>query len=215
FPLLVTLSHLVDPRENHPNGSTAQSSSLKELVRTIRNLLLEEATKLEKYLQELQNSIFTNVVHPYNPTGDCKREAPHGDPIQVIEHGDAKTKSSTRSVVPKVGKLNRCKQSAKEHSGSVSRHQTPDTSSTSPRSTLSATSCKLESEFKRIRRAFGERKLVGTACCQGKVNPMCQGPFKEVVTPSWFQEGKEFIPKLRRQAVADVASTKHYNYHNC
>ncbi|KAF5404809.1 hypothetical protein PHET_01612, partial [Paragonimus heterotremus] len=104
------------------------------------NLLLEEATTLEKYLQELQDSIFTNVLHPYNPTGDCKQEAPRGDPIQVIEHGDARTKSSTRSVGPKVGKLNRCKLSAKGHSGSVSRHQTPDTSSTSPRSTLSATS---------------------------------------------------------------------------
>ncbi|KAF8571762.1 hypothetical protein P879_01046 [Paragonimus westermani] len=127
-------------RKNCTDVLTTQTNSLKELVPTIRNLLVEEATMLEKYLQEIQDSIFTNVLHPYNPTGDCKREAPRDDPIQVIEHGDAKTKSSTRSVVSKIGKLNRCKLSAKGHSGSVSRHQTPDTSSTSPRSSLSATS---------------------------------------------------------------------------
>ncbi|KAA3673887.1 uncharacterized protein DEA37_0014939, partial [Paragonimus westermani] len=134
------LSHLADLRKNCLDVLTTQTNSLKELVPTIRNLLLEEATTLEKYLQEIQESIFTNVLHPYNPTGDCKREAPRSDPIQVIEYGEAKTKPSTRSVVPKIGKLNRCKLSAKEHSGSVSRHQTPDTSSTSPRSSLSATS---------------------------------------------------------------------------
>ncbi|KAF7261426.1 hypothetical protein EG68_02812 [Paragonimus skrjabini miyazakii] len=124
-----------DPRGNRPNDSTAQTSSLKELVPTIR-----EAGFNPTDSYAFKDSIFTNVLHPYNPTGDCKREAPRGDPIQVIEHGDDKTKSSTRSVVPKVGKLNRCKLSVKEHSGSVSRHQTPDTSSASPRSTLSATS---------------------------------------------------------------------------